>query len=163
LHSFIDVVSPLTPICEVRLQTVVGERFKITTSGVCPHTVSASGSPASAQEASEGFLFAGQKESRVHPSIKAASEAAAVFIRRRMNAGRANQKKRYKRLFFAPAPQKGRGEKRKGVSPRRARSAPLRLPKSTRSPVRGEPPQTAARATFWNIVRGEAWSASTMP
>jgi len=135
LHSFIDVVSPLTPICEVRLQTVVSERFKITTSGVCPHTVSASGSPASAQGASEGFLFAGQKESRVHPSIKAASEAAAVSHTAADERRPRESKKSDISAYFSHRRRKrgagksvrrrqGYGGTGKGVSPRRASSAP---------------------------------------
>ena len=84
----------------------------------------ASGSPASAQGASEGFLFAGQKESRVHPSIKAASKTAAVshtvaVLRRPLEC-----KKLYKRLRFSPTPKKGCGEKRRGFSPRGAPQAP---------------------------------------
>ena len=72
-----------------------------------------------------GFLFATRKaENRVPPSSKAASEIAAASLQWQFHAGRANQKKQYKRLFFSQTPQKGCGEKRKGVSPRRARSAP---------------------------------------
>ena len=51
-----EAVLPLTLICGVRLQTSVSERFKTTASAVCPHTLSASGSPASAQGASEVFF-----------------------------------------------------------------------------------------------------------
>ena len=68
-----------------------------------------------------GFLFAGQKENRVHPSIKAASKAFAAALRRTLNAGRVNQKKRSSGKSFSPAPQKGRGEKRWGFSPRGAK------------------------------------------
>ena len=71
-----------------------------------------------------GFLFAAQKtENRVPPSIKAASSTVAATLRRPLNAGRANVKKQYKRLSFSPTPKKGCGEKRRGFSPRRARSA----------------------------------------
>ena len=41
-----------------------------------------------------------------------------------------------------------------GEAARKPRSA--RFPQSTRSPVRGEPPQTAARATLWNSARRRA-------
>ena len=41
-----------------------------------------------------------------------------------------------------------------GEAARKPRSA--RLPKSTQSPARGEPPQTAARATLWNFARRRA-------
>ena len=91
---------------------------KLPQTSACPHTVSASGSPASAQGASEGYLFAGQKDSRVPPSIKAASEAGAVS-----HAAAAERrplgivKKLYKRLRFSPTPKKGpagaRGEARR--------------------------------------------------
>ena len=42
----------------------------------------------------QGWLFAGQKASRVHPSIAAASEAPAATMRRVLNAGRWNLKDR---------------------------------------------------------------------
>ena len=48
-------------------------------------------------------------------------------IRLPLNAGRANVKKRYKRLSFAQAPQKGCGEKRP-PSPRLRRDKPGRFP-----------------------------------
>ena len=70
-----------------------------------------------------GLLFAGQKASRVHPSIAAASEAVAATMRRPLNAGRANVKDR---LQTGPLSlrkrHKGSGEKRRAF-PRWARSA----------------------------------------
>jgi len=161
-------------------------RYKITAHIRSPHTVSASGSPASApvfarwatpwQAGGErGFLFALQKaENRVPPSIKAASEAVAVSHtaaaeRRPRESKKSNicvcvsHRRRKRGVGKSVRRRQGYGGTGRGVSPRRARSAPLRLPKSTRSPVRGEPPQTAARATFWNIVRDGAWPASAMP
>ena len=139
-------------------------RFKITVYLRRPHTLCARRSPPSAQGASEVFFLQRKKQKTECPrALRPRVKPLPYLIRRRLNAGRSNVKKQYKRLRFSPTPKKGCGEKRRGFSPRRARSAPLRLPKSTRSPVRGEPPQTAARATFWNIVRGEAWLASAMP
>ena len=61
-----------------------------------------------------GWLFAGQKANRVHPSIAAASEAVAATMRRRLNAGRWNLKE-----WLQTGPlslrkrQKGSGEKRR--------------------------------------------------
>jgi hypothetical protein len=86
-----------------------------------------------------GFLFAAQKaENRVPPSIKAASEAAAATMRLPLNAGRANVKKQYKRLFFSQTPKKGCGEKRRGFSPRDAKRPRGRFPQETGGARRGD-------------------------
>ena len=63
-------------------------------------------------------------KSRVPPSIKAASEAVAVSHTAAAERRPLECKKRYWRLAFSPAPQKGGGEKRRGVSPWGAPQAP---------------------------------------
>ena len=111
-----------------------------------------------------GFLFAARKaENRVPPSIKAASEAAAVSHTVAAERRPRESKKAIKALAFLTGAEKGARGKAPGRFPAARPKRALRLPKSTRSPIRGEPPQTAARATFWNIVRGGAWLASAMP
>ena len=77
---------------KVSLQTPASGNAKTVSIGLCTHTLIASGAPASAQGGERGFLFAGQKENRVHPSIKAASEAVAATLRRPVNASRSNFK-----------------------------------------------------------------------
>ena len=70
-----------------------------------------------------GWLFAGQKANRVHPSIAAASEASAATLRLALSAGRANLKDRPQTsLLYLRKRQKGCGEKRRAF-PREARSA----------------------------------------
>lgn len=55
------------------------------------------------------------------------------LIRRRLNAGRSNVKKQYKRLRFSPTPKKGCGEKRRGFSPRGAKRPRGRFPTGNRA------------------------------
>ena len=91
------------------------------------HTLVARRSPPSAQGASEGV------KSRVHPSSKAASEAVAVSHTAAAERRPLECKKRYRRLSFSQTPQKGYGEKHRGVSPRGAKRTKGRLPTGNRA------------------------------
>ena len=88
------------------------------------------------------FLFAGQKENRVHPSNKAASEVLAATLRRVLNAGRRNSKDRLQTrlhrcgsgkrgpgksegLFPEWGAQRTRGAGRGGTAPKSPASKPL--------------------------------------
>ena len=68
-----------------------------------------------------GFIFACQKENRVPPSNKAASEVPAATMRRVLNAGRRNSKDCLQtRLHFCAS----KGVRGKAFPPKGARSAP---------------------------------------
>ena len=70
-----------------------------------------------------GFIFACQKENRVPPSNKAASEVPAATLRRVLNAGRRNSKDRLQTRLHRCVQEGGTGEG--GAFPRKVRRAHL--------------------------------------
>ena len=109
-------------------------RFKITAHLRRPHTLCARRSPPSAQGASEVFFLQRKKQKTECPrALRPRVKPLPYLIRRRLNAGRSNVKKQYKRSRFSPTPKKGCGEKRRGFSPRGAKRPRGRFPTGNRA------------------------------
>ena len=130
-----ETVLPLTQICGGLLQTVVSETFQNNRKRCLPTHAWCEAVAAERAGGERRLFFAGQKESRVHPSIKAASEAvaashAAAAERRPLECKKNNintcvSHRHRKRGAGKSVPlRQGYGGTGRGVSPRRARSTP---------------------------------------
>ena len=120
-------ILPHTPVAgKISLQTSVRGNAKTVSIGFCPHTHIARRSKPSRAGGERDFLFASQKENRVHPSIAAASEAFAATLRRTLNAGRRYLKKApMRQIFFTDAAKEARGKAQGRFPAGRAASAPI--------------------------------------